>query len=104
MNIESINFLMDIIFKPLFGDNINKCKSRIKKSITSLRDNKIKYALYKLLENTKNMPYSYCDYGYISDLKKIDNDIIGKNIIQIRRERYILYSEKVKNFFKNPQS
>ena len=76
MNIESINFLMDIIFKPLFGDNLNKCKSRIKKSITSLRDNKIKYALYRLLENTKNMSYSYNDYGYINDLKKIDNGML----------------------------
>ena len=73
MNLESISFLLDIVFKPLFGNNIEKCKNKIKKSIVSLKDNKVKYALFKLLENTKDMAYSYNDYGYIDDLDKINN-------------------------------
>lgn len=78
MNKESINFLMDIIFNPLFGSNLKKCKNKIKKSINSLADNKIKFALYKLLENTKNMAYSFNEYGYIKDLNIINNDMLKK--------------------------
>ena len=42
----------------------------------SLKDNKIKYALAKLLETTGDMPYAYNGYGYLEDLDKInENDI-----------------------------
>ena len=71
MNSESIKFLLDIIFNPLFGDNINKCKEKISKGILSIKDNKIKYSLFKLLEKTSDKPYSYNDYGYLEDLKDI---------------------------------
>ena len=72
MNDESIKFLLDLIFKPKLDNDIDKCKKKIEKSILSLSDNKIKYALLKLLETTGDMPYSYNNYGYKEDLDKIE--------------------------------
>ena len=71
MNKESIKFLIDMIFRPKLDVDIDKCKKKIEKSILSLKDNKIKYSLYKLLETTEDMPYAYNGYGYIPDLEKI---------------------------------
>ena len=71
MNEESIKFLLDLIFKPKLDNDLDKCKKKIEKSILSLNDNKIKYALMKLLETTGDMPYSYNNYGYRDDLDKI---------------------------------
>ena len=78
MNEESIKFLLDLIFKPKLDNDVDKCKKKIEKSIFSLSDNKIKYALLKLLETTKDMPYSYNNYGYKDDLDKITNEDIKK--------------------------
>ena len=76
MNEESIKFLLDLIFKPRLDNDVLKCKKKIEKSILSLNDNKIKYALLKLLETTEDMPYSYNNYGYKDDLDKITDDDI----------------------------
>ena len=82
MNEESIAFLMDIIFNPNIDNNsfkeevVNKCKNRIEKSIKSLKDNKLKYTLFKLLEKVDDRPYSYNSYGYLDDLEKIDGKIL----------------------------
>lgn len=77
MNEESIKFLLDLIFKPKLDNDVLKCKKKIEKSILSLNDNKIKYALLRLLETTNDMPYSYNNYGYKEDLDKItDEDIL----------------------------
>lgn len=84
MNKESISFLMDILFKPNVKDNafleenLTNCKNKLEKNIKSIQDNKLKYALFKLLETTENMPYSYNPYGYIEDLAAID----GKNLYE----------------------
>lgn len=74
MNDSSIKFLLDLVFNPLFDKELDKCKERLKKSILSLKDNKVKYALFKLLEATEDRAYSYNDYGYVSDLNNITND------------------------------
>lgn len=71
MNEESIRFLLDIIFNPRLDNEIDKCKKKIEKSILQLKDNKIKYSLFKLLESTGDMPYAYNSYGDIDVLKKI---------------------------------
>jgi len=82
MNKESITFLMDVLFKPDVIDsafreeNLSKCKNKLEKGIKSLKDNKIKYSLFKLLETAENMPYSYNSYGYIDDMYSIN----GKNL------------------------
>lgn len=78
MNEESIKFLLDLIFKPRLDNDVDKCKKKIEKSILSLSDNKIKYALLKLLESTNDMPYSYNNYGYKDDLDKITDEDIKK--------------------------
>ena len=72
MNEESIKFLLDLIFNPRLDNDVDKCKKKIEKSILSLKDNKIKYALSKLLETTGNMPYAYNGYGYICDSSNSD--------------------------------
>lgn len=77
MNEYSIAFLMDVLFSPNIKDDsfidedIKKCKSKLEKSIQKLSDNKLKYTLIKLLETTKNMPYSYNSFGYLEDLESI---------------------------------
>ena len=97
MNEESIAFLMDIIFNPnvnnrKFDDKVlEKCKNKIEKNIKSLKDNKLKYALFKLLESIDNKPYSFNSYGYLEDLEKIDSknlyeyylEVIGNNLIDV---------------------
>lgn len=82
MNEYSISFLMDVLFNPnvendkFIASDLKKCKSKLEKSIQKLSDNKLKYALIKLLESTKDMPYSYNSFGYIEDLEKITpNDL-----------------------------
>ena len=76
MNDESIKFFLDLIFNPKLDSDIDKCKKKIEKSILGLKDNKIKYALAKLLETTGDMPYAYNGYGNIDALDKIsENDL-----------------------------
>lgn len=92
MNEESILFLINLIFNPNVIDNsfnenvVNKCKEKLKKSIISLRDNKLKYALLKLFETTENMPYSKSSFGSLEELEKID----GKKL-------YEYYKNMLKN-------
>jgi len=82
MNEESILFLLNIIFNPNIKDGsfdtevVNKCKEKLKKSIISIKDNKLKYALLKLFETTENMPYSKNSYGSIEELEKIDGKVL----------------------------
>lgn len=79
MNEYSIAFLLDILFKPDAVDNhfvdaeVVKAKKKLEKSISNLSDNKLKYSLIKLLETTKDKPYSYNYFGYIDDFEKINS-------------------------------
>lgn len=92
MNEESILFLLNLIFNPNVSDNcfdeniVNKCKEKLKKSIISIRDNKLKYALLKLFETTEKMPYSKSSFGSLEELEKID----GKSL-------YEYYKNMLKN-------
>jgi len=82
MNEESILFLLDIIFNPNIKDSsfdedvVSRNKEKLKKSIISIKDNKLKYALLKLFETTKDMPYSKNSYGNIDELEKINGKIL----------------------------
>ena len=59
MNEYSIMFLMDLLFKPdvvdghFQSDVVKKCKKNLEKSILKLKDNKLKYTLFKLFESIK---------------------------------------------------
>lgn len=95
MNEYSISFLLDILFNPdiendsFKKDNINKCKNKIEKNIKSLKDNKLKYTLIKLLSTTKNKPYSYNSYGYKEDLDKINEKNLYEYYKKMLNENYI---------------
>lgn len=107
MNYASIKLLLDLIFKPKLDADFEKCKNKIEKSILSLNDNKVKYAISKLLESTKDMPYSYNFYGNIEDLNKITIEDIKKCYENLLTNDIIdifvvgeVNPEKIKNIFK----
>ncbi len=107
MNYASIKLLLDLIFKPKLDADFEKCKNKIEKSILSLNDNKVKYAISKLLESTKNMPYSYNFYGNIEDLNKITIEDIKKCYENLLTNDIIdifvvgeVNPEEIKNIFK----
>ena len=97
MNKQSIEFLMDILFNPniqndAFDKNVvDKCKEKLEKSIKTLKDNKVKYTISKLLETIEDKPYSYNSFGYLEDLEKIDEknlynyykDMLNNDLIDI---------------------
>ncbi len=107
MNEESIRFLYDLIFNPKFDSDFDKCKNRMKKSILSLKDNKIRYSLLKLLETTKDKPYSYNSYGEIEVLDKISvddvknyyDDVIKNDIVDVFVVGEV-NNDKIKNLFR----
>lgn len=80
MNKESIIFFLDLIFNPYVKDggfvNLEKQKNRLRQQIVSIRDNKVKYSILKLMEKMKDKPYSYNTFGDIEDL----DEISGKNL------------------------
>ena len=107
MNSESIRFFLDLIFNPKLDNDVDKCKKKLEKSIISLKDNKIKYTISKLLETTGNMPYAYNGYGYLDDIDKINvkdieeyyNSVIKDDIIDV----YVVgqvEDDKIKELFK----
>ena len=107
MNDESIKFFLDLIFNPKLDNDVDKCKKKIEKSILGLKDNKIKYALSKLLETTGDMPYAYNGYGYIDDLDKIKEDDIKKYYDSVIKNDIVdvyvvgeVDESKIKNIFK----
>ena len=88
MNQESIKLLLDILFRPNVKNNafkeeiLNNIKMQLEKGILSLKDNKVRYSLNKLLESTESYPYSYNYYGYLEDL----NYITPENLYQYYQE------------------
>ena len=63
MNKESIIFFLDLIFNPYVKDNsflnIEKQRNRLRQQILSIKDNKVKFSVLKLMEKMKDKPYSY---------------------------------------------
>lgn len=82
INRDSIVFFLDLIFNPHIKDgsfvNIDKQKNKLGQQILSVRDNKVKYSFFKLMEKMKNKPYSYNTFG---DMESLD-EINGKNLYQ----------------------
>lgn len=114
MNEYSIGFLLDVIFNPDVENNsfkkeiVNKCKLKLEKSIKSLSDNKLKYALFKLLETTVDKPYSYNSYGYLEDLEKINPQNLYEYYQKVINTNYIdvfvvgdVNTDDIKEIFKN---
>ena len=114
MNEYSIGFLLDVIFNPDVENNsfkkeiVNKCKLKLEKSIKSLSDNKLKYALFKLLETTVDKPSSYNSYGYLEDLEKINPQNLYEYYQKVINTNYIdvfvvgdVNTDDIKEIFKN---
>lgn len=78
MNKESIIFFLDLIFNPNVKNNaflnIDKQKSKLKQDIISIKDNKVKYSVLKLMEKMKEKEYSYNTFGYLEDLEDITGE------------------------------
>ena len=98
MNKESIIFFLDLIFNPYVKDNafvsIDNQKNRLKQDILSIKDNKIRYSILKLMEKMKDKPYSYNTFGYLED---IDN-ITGKSLYEyykkvLKEDKKVLVKE-----------
>ena len=113
MNEYSISFLMDILFRPDVTDkhfnesSLTKAKNKLEKNIKNIKDNKLKYALIKLLETTKDKPYSYNSYGYIEDIDKIDSSNLYEYYKSILKDDYIdifvvgdIETDAIKKIFK----
>ena len=75
---KSLDFLMEVLFNPNVSNNkfdslsFNNCINKLEKSIMGRKDNKTKYSIFALLQHMGDYAYSYDQYGYLSDLKNID--------------------------------
>lgn len=86
---KSIEFLFQVILNPLlFNDSFDKAyvdgeKENLKRIIESRIDNKTTYAYSRCIEEMfKDSPYGLYEYGYIEDLKEINE----KNLYEYYRE------------------
>lgn len=113
MNEYSIAFLMDVIFNPNIENNkfiddvLNNCKKKLEKNIKSLSDNKLKYTLFKLLDTTKEKPYSYNSYGYLEDINKINTSNLYEYYKKVINDNYVdvfvvgdVNTDQIKEIFK----
>lgn len=93
MNKESIIFFLELIFNPNIKNNafqnIQKQKNKLKQDIISLKDNKIKYSVLKLMEKIKDRPYSYNTFGYIEDLEEINEKNLYEYYQKVLKEDQI---------------
>ena len=75
---KSLDFLMEVLFNPNVSNNkfdslsFNNCVNKLEKSIMGRKDNKTKYSIFALLQHMGDYAYSYDQYGYLSNLKNID--------------------------------
>lgn len=113
MNEYSIAFLSEILFNPDVSENqfkkeeVQKCKNKLEKSIQKLYDNKLKYTLIKLLETTKDKPYSYSTYGDVADLERITPTSLYEYYQSVLRDDFVdifvvgdIDASEVKKIFK----
>ena len=82
-------------------------KEKLRKTIISIKDNKLKYAITKLLETTENMPYSKNGYGSLEELDKIDGSILYDYYKNMLKNDLVdifvvgdIDNEKIKELFK----
>lgn len=111
MNKESIIFFLNLIFNPYIKDNkfinIDKQKNKLLQEIISVKDNKVKYSILKLMEKMKDKPYSYNPYGSTEELAQITGkdlyDYYKKVLNEDQIDIFVLgdfSSQKMKDIFK----
>ena len=112
MNKESIIFFLDLIFNPNVKNNaflnIDKQKSKLKQDIISIKDNKVKYSVLKLMEKMKEKEYSYNTFGYLEDLEDITGEELYTYYEKVLKEDQIdvfilgdIDEAKLKKYLKN---
>ena len=93
MNRESIVFFLDLIFNPYIKNNsfvnIDKQKNRLKQQMLSIKDNKVRYSVLKLMEKIKDKPYSYNTFGDIDDLDEINGKSLYEYYNKVLKEDQI---------------
>ena len=95
MNRLSLEFLLNIIFNPDVDNNafkkevLAKAKLKLEKDIKSLKDNKLKYTLFKLLGTVKDKAYSFNSYGILEELEKINATNLYEYYKQLLTDNYI---------------
>ena len=111
MNKESIVFFLDLIFNPHIKDNsfvnVEKQKDKLRQQILSVRDNKVRYSVLKLMDKMKGKPYSYNTFGSIDDLDDINGKSLYEYYNKVLKEDQIdifvlgdIDSNKIKDIFK----
>lgn len=82
---KSLGFIFEVVFNPYLEDNcfkkeyVEQEKENLKQIIEGKIDNKARYALDRCIEEMyKNEPFGLYKYGYVEDLKNIDE----KNLYQ----------------------
>ena len=111
---KSLDFLMEVLFNPNVSNNkfdslsFNNCVNKLEKSIMGRKDNKTKYSIFALLQHMGDYAYSYDQYGYLSDLKNIDEaklyEYYKKVLINDLVDFYVIGnvdSNEIKEYFIN---
>lgn len=111
MNKESIIFFLNLIFNPYIKDNkfinIDKQKNKLLQEMISVKDNKVKYSILKLMKKIKDKPYSYNPYGTAEELDEITGKDLYNYYKKVLNEDQIdifvlgdFSSQKMKDIFK----
>lgn len=115
MNEYSLDFFMNLLFKPNVLDNkfdqtsFNIVTNVLRKSINSIKDNKTKYSIIKVLEvMNHNMPYSFNPFGKIDELNSITPESLYEYYKKVLTNDLVdilvvgeVDSEKIREYFTN---
>lgn len=115
MNEYSLDFFMNLLFKPNVLDNkfdqtsFNIVTNVLRKSINSIKDNKTKYSIIKVLEvMNHNMPYSFNPFGKIEELNSITPESLYEYYKKVLTNDLVdilvvgeVDSEKIREYFTN---
>lgn len=115
MNQYSLDFFMNLLFKPNVQDNkfdqtsFNVVTNVLRKSINSIKDNKTKYSIIKVLEvMNHNMPYSFNPFGKIEELDSITPESLYEYYKKVLTNDLVdilvvgeVDSERIREYFTN---
>lgn len=115
MNEYSLDFFINLLFKPNVLDNkfdqtsFNIVTNVLRKSINSIKDNKTKYSIIKVLEvMNHNMPYSFNPFGKIEELNSITPESLYEYYKKVLTNDLVdilvvgeVDSEKIREYFTN---
>lgn len=115
MNEYSLDFFMNLLFKPNVQYNkfdqtsFNVVTNVLRKSINSIKDNKTKYSIIKVLEvMNHNMPYSFNPFGKIEELDSITPESLYEYYKKVLTNDLVdilvvgeVDSERIREYFTN---